>query len=191
MKPSRSQLVLSGICLVLAIAIIVIESLPAAPPAQAVPDGDIAPGNPSIVAPEPTADLTGLRTRPPFWPDRRAPIPVVVPAAVVPPPAPPPPPSPPDSALTLIGIVNGPEGRIAILRLKSSGKLERHIEGDAVDQWAIKRILVDRVVFLGGGSESDLLFPPPGERKSGQSPSLGSQHMPSQPIPLQSVPARR
>jgi len=188
---SRIQIVLGAVCLGLAGVVAAIEVLP--DPKQ--PDGALAERDPARkpianIPPEPL--LSELKSRPPFWQDRRVPAPLIVPAAL-PPPAPlppPPPPPPPSSELTLVGIVNGPEGRIAVLRLRSNGKLERHIEGDAIDQWALKRILVDRVIFVGGGSETELSFPPPGERKTGQSSSTNQQRAPFAPVPISPAPHR-
>lgn len=194
MKLSRSHVVLGISCVGLITAIAVIEIIPDPALQPASPTAADAPGEAPVAVAASTQTLADLRSRPPFWSDRHVPAPPVIPVAVAPPPPPPPPPAspppPPSSELTLVGIVNGPEGRIAILRQKSTGKLERHVEGDAVNQWALRRILVDRVVFVGGGSETELLFPPPGER-GGQPVSSGGQTMPFSPVPLQPVVPRR
>lgn len=195
MKVTRAQLALGCFCLVAIGAVVALEVLPGPTPPQSAGAGSAAPASDAVVGTaEAAIPLTELRSRPPFWPERHPPAPVVVAAAVAPPPTPPPPPPPPPAPgteLTLVGIANGPDARIAIVRVKSTGKVERHIEGEAIDQWTVKRILVDRIVLVRGGSEDELAFPPPGERKAGSPSSTGPQRMPLSPVPLPPAPAHR
>lgn len=192
MRLTRIQLALGCFCLATIGAIVGIEVWPEPALSQSsATTSEVSAVDVTAGATQSVSSLTELRARPPFWPDRRPPAPVVVAAAVAPPiPAPPPPPAP-GAELTLVGIANGPDARIAIVRVKSTGKVERHSEGEAIDQWTVKRILVDRIVLVRGGSENELAFPPPGERKAG-SPPLGSpQRMPLPPVPPPPAPARR
>jgi len=189
MRPTRLQLLLGSGCVLLGLALGWAETAPALPNLDASPTPPAAVGGTAGTTDAAALSLTDIRARPPFWPDRRIPTLVAVPVPPAPPAPPPPPPPPaPSSELALVGIVNGPAARIAVFRVKSSGKLERHAEGDVVGQWSLERILIDRVVLLRGGAEDELAFPPPGERKSGQSTQPGVRSAPLQLIPIAPPP---
>lgn len=146
------------------------------PPAEALPAAhDFRPE----AAPE--LALTELGAHPLFTPGRR-PVAVETPAPPVPPtpsPSPPPPPPPPPEAgagLTLLGILNGPDGRIAVIGIKSSGDIQRLEEGKAADRWQVRQILRDHVMLSIEGATQRLDFPPPTEGRS----KTGGTHAPSQ-----------
>jgi hypothetical protein len=137
-----------------------------------------ADSSPPIIAPAPKSlAVTALENRPLFVPNRKfaeaaPPVPVPVPVPPAPKPAPPPPP-PPDvrSLLTLLGIIDGPDGRIAMVKLKSGGEVRRLVEGDAIERWQLQRIGPDRVTLVMEGVSQELLFPSPtdGRARSGGS----------------------
>lgn len=85
------------------------------------------------------SSLSGFRDMPLFTPSRRRPVPppVVETAA-----APPPPPrqEPPASApeLKLAGVVEGPDGSVAVV--DNGGRVERLRLGDQVDGWLVTQI---------------------------------------------------
>lgn len=189
MKPGGLQIFLGTLCVAMGLAIGWAQTAPNPRPVEpsALPPKDEI-GEVVRVSDRTASSLTEIKTRPPFWPDRQVPTPVVPPVPIAPPAPPPPPPPSPGSDLALVGIVNGPAARIAVFRVKSSGKLERHVEGEAIGQWSLKRILIDRVVLLRGEAEDELAFPPPGERKSGQSVSPGVRNIPLQLVPLAPPP---
>ena len=186
------QLLLASFSGIMSLMIIAVWLIPdPESPKGASKASEIVGASATVGTKGPAGTLVDLRERPPFWPDRQVPVPIVAPAPAAPP-VPPPPPLPlPSAELTLIGIVNGPEGRIAVLRVKASGKLERHVEGETVEQWILARILIDRLVLVRGGSEDELTFPPPRERKSAQSAPPGPPRSPLQFVPLAPPTQRR
>lgn len=186
------QLLLGGFGGIMGLVIIAAWSIPDPESPKGTPAGsESASAGATTGFIEPDRTLTDLRARPPFWPDRQVPVPAAVPAPVAPAGPSPPPPAVPSADLTLVGIVNGPDGRIAVLRVKASSKLERHVEGEAIEQWTLARILIDRVVLVRGGSEDELTFPPQRERKSTQSAPPAPPRSPSQFVPLAPPPQRR
>ncbi|GGF51404.1 hypothetical protein GCM10011611_67350 [Aliidongia dinghuensis] len=196
MSPTRTQLALGSVSAAMLVAIAALEGLPQAPVLPTATSGDerILTSPMPANTDEPVSALAALRSRPPFWQDRHVPTLVAAPAPPMPVPVAPPPPPPPDpkTELTLVGIVHGPDARIAIVRVKATGKVERRVEGDAIDQWTVARILADRIVLLRGGSEGELTPPPPGERKAGASVPSNPQHtLMSPPLVMPPPPARR
>jgi hypothetical protein len=106
-----------------------------AAPAAAEPAPDTAALNPLAALEK--EQLSGFRDMPLFTPSRRRPAP---PAAVVeaPPPPPPPPQAAPPAAppeIKLAGVVEGPEGAVAIV--ENNGEIERLRLGDQVDGWLV------------------------------------------------------
>lgn len=104
-------------------------------PAAAEPAPDTAALNPMATLDK--GSLSGFRDMPLFTPSRRRPEP---PAAVVAAPPPPPPPvqaappaAPPE--IKLAGVVEGPEGAVAII--ENNGEIERLRLGDQVDGWLV------------------------------------------------------
>ena len=108
---------------------------PAAAPEAAEPAPDTAALNPLATLEK--EQLSGFRDMPLSTPSRRRPEP---PAAVVeaPPPPPPPPQAAPPAAppeIKLAGVVEGPEGAVAIV--ENNGEIERLRLGDQVDGWLV------------------------------------------------------
>ncbi|RXF70293.1 hypothetical protein [Hansschlegelia zhihuaiae] len=115
--------------------------------ADAAEDSGAAP-SPETLALNPLAaldkgSLTGFRDMPLFTPSRRRPEPPPPVAEAPPPPPPPPParkPSPPPE-LKLAGVVEGPEGSIAVVEnTGGGGKIERLRLGDQVGGWLVTAI---------------------------------------------------
>lgn len=107
---------------------------------------------------------------------------------VVEPPPPPPPPAPagpgPDD-YKLLGVSAGPDGRIAALRIASSGAVVYLRQGESIDSWSVVEI-GDRTVAIGT-PESPVtfsLFATGGDGAAGGGqPSGGAQQQPL-PLPL-------
>ncbi|MEI9984487.1 MAG: hypothetical protein WDN69_15545 [Aliidongia sp.] len=66
----------------------------------------------------------------------------------------------------MLGIVNGPGGRIAIIRVKAAGDVTRVAEGATVDRWELRQISTDHVVLAIDGTTQELGFPSPTEGRS-------------------------
>jgi hypothetical protein len=117
-----------------------------------------------------------LEARPLFTPDRRplrSPAPAAPPATVpiTAPLVPAAPPLPaPNAVLLLVGIIDAPDGRIALIRVKSSGKVVRVREGAMIDRWRLQRITPVHVMLASGETAQELDFPPMAERRAGSRP---------------------
>ena len=146
----------------------------------------------------PLESLTQTQSRPLFAPDRRppAPPPVAEPA----PPPPPPAPAPPRAwALTLIGIVRGPDGAgTALFRDDSGQKVIRLKQGDIQDGWTLSEIHERDVIVVNEEGETTIAFPAPGlngmdtpppaprrmpPRRLNQKPNLPQPNMPQPMMP--------
>jgi hypothetical protein len=155
---------LASVAVVAAGALII--ELRQAPPAFPAPDAPAIAADalpPAIAAAPPV--VSALETRPLFAASRRPP-PIAAAPAPLPVAPPPPPPSPPplpeaSTGLTLVGIIDGPNGRIAMIRIKGSGEVARAVEGDAVDRWQLQQISPDRVTLAIAGVSQELDFPAP------------------------------
>ena len=182
MKPGIAPLAIAiaiAIAAVIAAGGLLVVELYRPPPEFASPtDGAILPeSSPASGLPEPLI-VTELDARPLFSADRRPPK--AEPPPIIAPPLPPPPPPPPpvpeaDTALTLLGIVNGPEGRIAIIRPKAGGQIARLTEGETVDRWQLRQIAPDHVTLVIEGAVQELGFPSPTEGR----PKNGAVHPPA------------
>jgi hypothetical protein len=161
------------------LALVVIQRF-AASPAPVEKTTEFAPATlptPPAVPSSPPLSLTELAARPLFTPDRR-PLPLAPPTPApmaAPPPALPPTPvaSPapaPGTLLVLLGIIDVPEGRIAVIRIKSSGEVVRLSEGAAIDRWHLQRIASSRVTLVSGDIAQELDFPSGSERRTGPRP---------------------
>ena len=184
-RPSLLPMLSAGAAI--ASAIVLLIELRSPDPVFPSPSAEVLPTPRSLQAERPpTLVTTELGSRPLFTPGRR-PVMVEPPAPPSPtpvlssPPPPPPPPPPPEAGtgLTLLGILNGPEGRIAIIRIKSSGDVERLMEGATVDRWLLQQILSDHVLLSIGSATQQLDFPPPTEGRS----KAGGMRPASQPTP--------
>jgi general secretion pathway protein N len=179
MKPGNTPLAIAIAAVIAAGGLLVIELYRPPPEFTTSTDGAILPAPAPVPGlPEPLI-VAELEARPLFTADRRPPKPEPPPiiAAVSPPPPPPPPVPEADTALTLLGIVNGPEGRIAIIRPKTGGQIARLTEGEAVDRWQLRQISPDHVTLVIDGAVQELGFPSPTEGRS----KNGAAHPPSPP----------
>jgi hypothetical protein len=180
MKPCIARLAVAVAAVIAAGGILVVELYRSPPELASSTDGATLP-EPALMPglPEPLI-IAELDARPLFTADRRPPKPAPPPAIVAPPPPPPPPPPPvpeADTALTLLGILNGPEGRIAIIRPKTGGQIARLTEGDTVDRWQLRQISPDHVTLVIEGAVQELGFPSPTEGR----PKNGAAHPPAAP----------
>ena len=169
MKPEPLHMLLGGAVVAASVALFVELGRPV--PVFAPPPPEAPTVGPSPAAAMPPLSVAALEERPLFTADRRPPKPasIAAPVAVSPPPAPPPPPPLPEAStgLTLLGIVNAPQGRVAIIRMKARGEVVRAAEGATVDRWELKQILTDHVILAVDGTTQELGFPPPAERRAG------------------------
>ena len=104
------------------------------------------------------AAVTDLVDRPLFTATRR-PLPAVAAAPPVEPAKPVEPPPQPAATLTLLGIVGGSSGRIAVIRLQTTPQPVRVTEGGKVDRWEVRQILADHVLLVAAGTVQELGFP--------------------------------
>jgi|GEM_PF-2676347 hypothetical protein len=184
MNPRILPILLAGTTAVASAGLIVELRRPPAdfspPPAPAV-GLETQPAPVSTLMP---LSVSALEARPLFTPDRRPPkpVPVAAPVAAAPPPSPPAPPPPePGLSLTLLGIVDGPEGRIAIIREKAGGEVARATEGSKIDRWELHQITSDHVVLVIDGTTQRLGFPPPNEGRSKHGAERPSNPPPRRP----------
>lgn len=146
----RASVVLSAFCALVAAGAMAQGVLPeglqpaetqaaAPPPGPAADSADAAALNPLATLEK--SSLTGFRDMPLFTPSRRRPAPPSEIEAKAPEPAPEPTHEetpPPEPELKLSGVVEGPEGAVAIV--KKDGETERLRLGDQVDGWLVTGI---------------------------------------------------
>lgn len=111
---------------------------PEGEPAQEAPAPDVAALNPLATLDK--AVLDGFRDMPLFTPSRQRPAPPEVVEAEAPPPPPPPREAEPEPApdIKLAGVVEGPEGAVAVV--ENEGEMERLRLGDQVGGWLVTTI---------------------------------------------------
>jgi hypothetical protein len=92
-------------------------------------------------------DLVETQHRPLFSPTRRPPPPPAAPSTIVspvelPPPAPP--------KIVLLGIMADEEGRWAVIRLESVGRIGIVQEGDEINGWKVSEIQARKAILVQG-----------------------------------------
>jgi general secretion pathway protein N len=120
----------------------------------------IASGNPLWSVP--LSALRATRERPVFSSSRRPPPPVIIAAPVVsaaPPPPPPPPPAPDHANLSLIGIVHGDTGGIAIFRDSTTQAMVRLHTGESHTGWMLQSVSQRTAELHKGGQVEMVGFP--------------------------------
>lgn len=136
--------------------------------------------------------FTAIVDKPLFNPSRQArpaepvaPPPVEQPVVEQPPPPPPPPQGPGPDDYKLLGVSLGPDGRIAALRVASSGEVVYLRQGESVDNWSVVDV-GERSVAIGS-PESPVTYSMFANTDAGSpdggppAPAVGGQ---AQPLPL-------
>lgn len=168
---SRRALAASTLLAAAAAAIASLSQLPPVPNAERpVPPGPAAT-IPKAHSVEPLETYRAISERPLFSPSRR-PLPPPLHETNAPPPAAAiSPPSPPKSLpkLLLLAVAIAPDRREAVLRLPT-GKSSTMCEGDVIDDWVVKKILPDRIVFSLADREQELAFPAAQESNAARPP---------------------
>jgi hypothetical protein len=147
---------LGGLCGVLAIGLALELLLPVSRVSVAASPGPALAALGSTTAFKPAA-MQSLTERPLFAAARRpqSAEPAAQPATTV---APAPPPEP-ATQLTLLGIVDSPTAKVALIRIGSAKAPIRAVEGAKVDRWEVRRIAADHVTLAAAGTEQELGFP--------------------------------
>lgn len=139
----RAAFLLAGACLLLALAPARADE--EEPAAGAPSDAAAAPAPDAALNPLSRLDkasLEAFRETPLFTPSRRRPKPPEA-AEAEPPPPPPPPPAPepaPPPEITLSGIIDGPDGAIAVVNEADEERTDRLRLGDQIDGWLVTTI---------------------------------------------------
>ncbi|ACL56780.1 hypothetical protein [Methylobacterium nodulans] len=159
---------------------------PVAPPAAGPAPPVLAPSGDSPTAaaralpasgPAPAEEGRPARTRPLFSATRRPPAlrvaaPMPVQPAVPPPPPPPPKPAP---QLHLVGVVEGLDRPLALLRRAPGDRALTVRVGDRVEDWEVASIEAGRVLLRDGSREQDYrLFAREGAAKGPAAATLGA-----------------
>jgi hypothetical protein len=147
---------LGGLCAVLAAAVALELLLPVGTSLPGVEPVSLPP-LPITATAAPVPDVTELGTRPLFLAARR-PIPPEAPAPAKAAAPPPPPPPAPTTTMTLLGIVDGPAGRVALVK-PQDGAAIRVEEGEKLGSWQVMRIEPDHLTLRAGDVDQDLGFP--------------------------------
>lgn len=138
--------------------------------------------------------FTAIVDKPLFNPSRepRPPEPVAPPAPEVeqpvveqPPPPPPPPQGPGPEDYKLLGVSGGPDGRIAALRITTSGEVVYVRKGESVDSWSVVDV-GDRSVAIGTAENpvTFSMFEASGSGTPDDAQMVGDQPAQGQPLPL-------
>lgn len=105
----------------------------------------------------PLQEFGEISIRPIFSSSRRPFTPATAPSVA--PPSAPTPPQTPLSSMSLLGIVIGPDGRMAILKVAGSASATKVAERDKVSGWTVQQVLPDRILLQSGSTKGELTFP--------------------------------
>jgi len=166
-------IILAGLCGVLALGLGIELTLPRTATATIAHTATALPPLAPATAFTPPS-TTELNARPLFVASRR-PVPVEAAPGTDAVQGHEPPPPDPSTLLTLLGIVEGPGAKIAVIRLQGAAAPIRVGEGAKVDRWEVRHIYPDHVTLGAAGSatspEQSLGFPKPSPHAPGPGPA--------------------